>query len=84
MGYTSVRWSLDTWGWMGPSEGQSTQTVLHRVSTMLRPGDIVLLHIGANRDGSTLDADALPGILGLLGRRGYRTVTLDGRVTAPR
>jgi peptidoglycan/xylan/chitin deacetylase (PgdA/CDA1 family) len=84
MGYTSVRWSLDTWGWMGPSEGQSTQTVLHRVSTMLRPGDILLLHIGANGDGSTLDADALPGILELLGRRGYRTVTLDGRVTAPR
>jgi peptidoglycan/xylan/chitin deacetylase (PgdA/CDA1 family) len=84
MGYTSVRWSLDTWGWMGPPEGQSKQTVLHRVSTMLRPGDILLLHIGANRDGSTLDADALPGILGLLGRRGYRTVTLDGRVTAPR
>jgi peptidoglycan/xylan/chitin deacetylase (PgdA/CDA1 family) len=69
---------------MGPSEGQSTQTVLNRVSVMLRPGDIVLLHIGANRDGSTLDADALPGILELLARRGYRTVTLDGRVTAPR
>lgn len=84
LGYTSVRWSLDTWGWMGPPEGQSKQTVLHRVATMLRPGDILLLHIGANRDGSTLDADALPAILELLKRRGYKTVTLDRFVTAPR
>jgi peptidoglycan/xylan/chitin deacetylase (PgdA/CDA1 family) len=84
LGYTSVRWSLDTWGWMGPAEGQSRRTVVHRVATMLTPGDIVLLHIGANRDGSTLDADALPTILRLLHLRGYRTVTLDRFVTAPR
>ena len=37
MGYTSVRWSLDTWGWMGPPEGQSKATVVRRVSTMLSP-----------------------------------------------
>jgi peptidoglycan/xylan/chitin deacetylase (PgdA/CDA1 family) len=84
LGYTSVRWSLDTWGWMGPTEGQSKATVLHRVSTMLSPGDILLLHIGANRDRSTLDADALPSILELLKRRGYRTVTLAKFVTAPK
>jgi peptidoglycan/xylan/chitin deacetylase (PgdA/CDA1 family) len=84
LGYTSVRWSVDTWGWMGPTEGQSKATVLHRVASMLAPGDIVLLHIGATRDGSTLDADALPAILELLQRRGYRTVTLDHYVTAPR
>jgi peptidoglycan/xylan/chitin deacetylase (PgdA/CDA1 family) len=84
LGYTSVRWSVDTWGWMGPAEGQSKATVLHRVETMLSPGEIVLLHLGANRDGSTLDADALPAILRLLNRRGYRTVTLDHYVSAPR
>ena len=84
LGYTSVRWSLDTWGWMGPAEGQSQATVLRRVSSMLRPGEILLLHVGANRDGSTLDADTLPAILELLKRRGYRTVTLDRYVTAPR
>jgi peptidoglycan/xylan/chitin deacetylase (PgdA/CDA1 family) len=84
LGYSSVRWSLDTWGWMGPAEGQSRSTVIHRVATLLRPGDIVLLHIGANRDGSTLDADALPAILKLLERRGYRTVDLEPYVTAPR
>ena len=84
LGYTSVRWSLDTWGWMGPAEGQSAATVLHRVATLLRPGAILLLHIGANRDGSTLDADALLAILRLLRHRGYRTVPLDRYVTAPR
>jgi peptidoglycan/xylan/chitin deacetylase (PgdA/CDA1 family) len=84
LGYTSVRWSIDTWGWMGPTEGQSRTTVIRRVATMLRPGAIVLLHIGANRDGSTLDADALPAILTLFERRGYRTVTLAHYVTAPR
>jgi peptidoglycan/xylan/chitin deacetylase (PgdA/CDA1 family) len=84
LGYTSVRWSLDTWGWMGPAEGQSKATVLRRVATMLSPGDILLLHVGANRDGSTLDADALPGMLRLIERRGYRFVPLDRYVTAPR
>jgi peptidoglycan/xylan/chitin deacetylase (PgdA/CDA1 family) len=84
LGYTSVRWSLDTWGWMGRTEGQSKATVLRRVATLLSPGDILLLHIGANRDGSTLDADAMPAVLELLKRRGYRTVTLDRFVTAPR
>jgi peptidoglycan/xylan/chitin deacetylase (PgdA/CDA1 family) len=84
LGYTSVRWSLDTWGWMGPAEGQSKATVLRRVATLVRPGDILLLHVGANRDGSTLDADAFPAMLRLLERRGYRFVTLDRYVTAPR
>ena len=84
LGYTSVRWSLDTWGWMGPAAGQSRTTVARRVATMLSPGDILLLHIGANRDGSTLDADALPAVLRLLRARGYRTVTLDRYVSRPR
>lgn len=82
--YTSVRWTLDTWGWMGPPEGQSKATVIRRVASLLSPGDILLLHVGANRDGSTLDAAALPTILRLIERRGYRFVTLDRYVTAPR
>jgi peptidoglycan/xylan/chitin deacetylase (PgdA/CDA1 family) len=84
LGYTSVRWTIDTWGWMGPAEGISKARVIQRVSSLLRPGDIILLHVGANRDGSTLDADALPAILRLIERRGYRFVTLDRYVTAPR
>jgi peptidoglycan/xylan/chitin deacetylase (PgdA/CDA1 family) len=84
LGYTSVRWSLDTWGWMGPSGGMSKAAVIRRVATKLAPGDIVLLHVGANRDRSTLDTDALPELLNLIERRGYRFVTLERFVTAPR
>jgi peptidoglycan/xylan/chitin deacetylase (PgdA/CDA1 family) len=84
LGYTSVRWTLDTWGWMGPGEGMSERRVIQRVSSLLSPGDILLLHIGANRDGSMLDVDALPEILRLIEHRGYRFVTLDRDVTAPR
>ena len=84
LGYASVRWTVDTWGWMGPAGGMSKARVIQRVSSLLRPGDIMLLHVGANRDGSTLDADALPAILRLIERRGYRFVTLDRYVTAPR
>jgi peptidoglycan/xylan/chitin deacetylase (PgdA/CDA1 family) len=84
LGYQSVRWSLDTWGWMGPSEGQSTATVVERVSTRLRPGDIILMHLGAARDGSVLDAEALPRVIEALEQRGYRFVTLERFVHAPR
>ena len=84
LGYTSVRWSVDTWGWMGTSEGQSVATVLRRVRQGLRPGAIVLMHVGAARDGSLLDARALPRVITALERRGYRFVTLGGRVRPPR
>jgi peptidoglycan/xylan/chitin deacetylase (PgdA/CDA1 family) len=84
LGYTSIRWTLDTWGWMGPAERMSRARVIQRVSTMLSPGDIILMHVGANRDGSTLDVDALPTVLRLIRQRGYRFVTLAGYVTAPR
>jgi peptidoglycan/xylan/chitin deacetylase (PgdA/CDA1 family) len=44
----------------------------------LRPGAIVLMHIGSNPDdGTTLDADALPGMIGLMRAAGYGFVTLD-------
>jgi peptidoglycan/xylan/chitin deacetylase (PgdA/CDA1 family) len=83
VGYTSVRWSIDTWGWMGPSEGQSVTTVVQRFEQHLQPGAIVLMHLGAARDGSLLDARALPRVITAAKRRGYRFVTLQGRVRAP-
>src|SRR5438105_8613774 len=46
MGYASVRWSVDTWGWMGRSEGQSVGSVVRRVAGQLQPGTIVLMHLG--------------------------------------
>jgi len=84
MGYVSVRWSVDTWGWMGSSEGQSADSVVRRVAEHLEPGAIVLMHVGVARDGSLLDAEALPRVISLVRARGYRFVTLDRFVHAPR
>jgi peptidoglycan/xylan/chitin deacetylase (PgdA/CDA1 family) len=84
MGYVSVRWSVDTWGWMGRSEGQSVGSVVRRVADHLEPGAIVLMHVGVARDGSLLDAAALPRVISLVRARGYRFVTLDRFVHAPR
>jgi peptidoglycan/xylan/chitin deacetylase (PgdA/CDA1 family) len=84
MGYESVRWSIDTWGWMGRSEGQSVDSVVRRISDHLTPGAIVLMHIGVARDRSLLDAQALPRVISLVRARGYRFVTLNRFVRAPR
>jgi len=44
----------------------------------LRPGAIVLMHIGSNPDdGTTLDADALPGTIDRMRAAGYSFVTMD-------
>lgn len=78
LGYGSVRWSVDTLGWQGTSGGQSAASVTSRVLANLRPGEIVLLHVGSHPgDGSTLDADALPTIIREVEARGYRFVDLD-------
>ena len=71
LGYTSVNWTVDTLGWQGTSGGQSASTVVNRVLNTLRPGQIILMHVGSHPgDGSTLDADALPTIISELRARG--------------
>lgn len=76
-GYIPFRWSADTLGWQGTDEGITTTTVRDRVLATLRPGHIVLMHVGAHpSDGSTLDADALAGMIGDLRERGYDFVTV--------
>lgn len=78
LGYACIQWTVDTAGWMGTSEGQSVAGVISRVTAALRPGAIVLMHVGANpNDGSTLDADALPTLIATLRSRGYEFTTLD-------
>jgi peptidoglycan/xylan/chitin deacetylase (PgdA/CDA1 family) len=77
LGYTSVRWTVDTWGWMGRSE-QSVAGATRRVLDGLLPGEIVLMHLGSSRDGSTIDSHALPGVIRAVRARGYRFVTLAG------
>ncbi|GAA0690446.1 hypothetical protein GCM10010193_51000 [Kitasatospora atroaurantiaca] len=77
LGYASINWTVDTLGWQGTSGGQSVSTVVSRVLANLRPGEIVLMHVGSNPDdGSTLDADALPTVISELTARGYSFVTV--------
>jgi peptidoglycan/xylan/chitin deacetylase (PgdA/CDA1 family) len=79
LGYTAVGWTVDTLGWEGTSLGQSRAGVVRRALRSLRPGEIILMHVGANpTDGSTLDADALPTIIRLIKQRGYTFVALSG------
>jgi peptidoglycan/xylan/chitin deacetylase (PgdA/CDA1 family) len=82
LGYASVRWTVDTWGWMGFSQ-QSVPGAVRRVLENLVPGEIVLMHLGSSRDHSTIDSKALPAVIQLVRARGYRFVTLAG-IRAPR
>ncbi|HEX6932221.1 MAG TPA: polysaccharide deacetylase family protein [Streptosporangiaceae bacterium] len=77
LGYVPVRWTVDTLGWKGTAGGISASKVLTRILDALRPGEIVLMHVGSNpNDHSTLDADALPMVISELRARGYSFVTL--------
>jgi peptidoglycan-N-acetylglucosamine deacetylase len=78
LGYVAVRWTVDTLGWQGTSGGMSAQQVTDRAMNALRPGEIVLMHLGSNpEDGTTLDADALPDMIERMRAAGYTFVTLD-------
>lgn len=77
MGYSAIGWTVDTLGWEGTSMGQSVQTATSRVLAHLRPGEIILMHVGSNpTDNSTIDADALQGVINAVRARGYGFVTL--------
>jgi peptidoglycan/xylan/chitin deacetylase (PgdA/CDA1 family) len=82
LGYVSIRWTVDTWGWTGRSF-QTPGGATRRVLDDLVPGEIVLMHVGSARDGSTIDADALPAVIRAVRARGYRFVTLR-EVRGPR
>jgi len=78
LGYVPVRWTVDTLGWKGTSGHITPEIVTSRVLGALRPGEIVLMHVGSNPDDrSTLDADALLQLISRLKARGYSFVTLD-------
>ena len=81
LGYASVRWTVDTWGWMGLA-AQTVAGAQRRVLAHLVPGEIVLMHLGSSRDRSTIDSRALPGVIRAVRTRGYRFVTLQG-IRAP-
>ena len=76
--YVPFRWTVDTLGWKGTSGGQSVRSVVRRVVGGEQPGEVVLMHVGANPDdGSTLDADALPRVITRLRADGYTLVRLS-------
>ncbi|MFL5945859.1 MAG: polysaccharide deacetylase family protein [Gaiellaceae bacterium] len=81
LGYASVRWTVDTWGWMGLSR-QSVCGAVRKVVDHVVPGEIVLMHLGSSRDHSTIDSKALPAVIHRVRARGYRFVTLAG-IKAP-
>lgn len=74
LGYGSVYWTVDTLGWEGRSAG-GTAAIVKRVVDHLAPGEIVLMHVGAANDGSTLDADALPALIAAVRAHGYGFAT---------
>jgi peptidoglycan/xylan/chitin deacetylase (PgdA/CDA1 family) len=74
LGYVSVRWTVDTLGWMG---AESVAAAVRRVVDALEPGAIVLMHVGAARDGSILDTLALPEVIRAVRARGYSFTTLE-------
>jgi Polysaccharide deacetylase len=77
-GFVPVGWTVDTLGWKGTSGGITAQTVVSRVLGGLRPDEIVLMPCGSNPDDhSTLDADALPGMIQSLRDCRYSFVTID-------
>jgi peptidoglycan/xylan/chitin deacetylase (PgdA/CDA1 family) len=81
-GYVPVRWTVDTLGWEGTAGQINARVVAARVLAALRPGEIVLMHVGSNpNDHTTFDADALPQVISELRARGYSFVTLDALVS---
>ena len=77
LGYGAIGWSIDTRGWQGRQAG-SANDIVTRVRAGLRPGAIVLMHLGANPDdGTTYDADALPAVIAMVRAAGYGFVDLS-------
>jgi peptidoglycan/xylan/chitin deacetylase (PgdA/CDA1 family) len=77
-GYAAIGWTTDSLGWKGTSGGMSVDAVVSRVLAGRRPGQIVLMHVGANPDdGTTLDAAALPRIIAGYRAAGYGFITLS-------
>jgi peptidoglycan/xylan/chitin deacetylase (PgdA/CDA1 family) len=76
LGYISIRWTVDTLGWMGAAH-QSVSGAIERVVENLRPGAIILMHVGSagDVDRSTIDSHALPGVIDAVRRHGYRFTT---------
>lgn len=74
-GFRTVYWALDSWD--SVKKGITPKEISDRVLSRVKPGDVVLLHIG-----SRATADALPGILQGLDARGLRVVPVSRLMAA--
>ena len=75
-GYLSVYWTIDTIDWR---EDRTVAQIQGVVAEKVKPGAIVLMHIGGSKT-----VEALPGMIEELKTRGYRFVDLrDMDVTGP-
>lgn len=77
LGYAAIGWTVDTRGWEGRAGAGTVDDIVSRVVAQLQPGAIVLMHLGAATDASTLDADALPKLITALRAAGYSFVTVN-------
>ncbi len=69
LGYIyTVMWSVDSLGW----ERLPATAILQRCLTLVRPGGILLMHVGIQSQ----DAIALPALIAQLRKRGYQLVTI--------
>jgi peptidoglycan/xylan/chitin deacetylase (PgdA/CDA1 family) len=81
VGFVPIGWTVDTLGWKGAKgTGITPATIVQRVLASLKPGAVVLMHLGAAPDGTTLDAAALPSMISALRARGYSFVTVDAMI----
>lgn len=69
-GFHTVYWALDSWD--SVKKGITPKEISDRVLSRVKPGDVVLLHVG-----SRATADALPEILRGLDSRGLRVVPVS-------
>lgn len=70
-GYShTIMWTIDTIDW----RGDSSQTIIQRVTSKVRPGAIILMHTGAGASGTL---KALTSIINNLKAKGYRFVTVS-------
>lgn len=74
-GFSTIYWALDSWD--SVRKGITAKEVADRVLSRVRPGDVVLMHIG-----SAASAEALPFILKDLDERGLRVVPVSDLMAA--
>lgn len=67
--WITLQYSCDSFGW----NGASVDEIIDKCGNNAEPGDIVLLHVGAE----SLDADALPGLIETLQAQEFTFVTCE-------